>query len=97
MTSPAERAAAWLAATYGGLVRPVGPSPVHESPTARLMTCQAVAQPGYPHAPVLAASVVVPNVRVGARGLAIGAGRGVGPAGGWPRPDPGAPHGRPRP
>lgn len=61
MTTPAERAAAWLAATYGGLVQPVGPYPVHESPTAWLMACQAVAQPGYPHTPMLAASVVVPK------------------------------------
>ncbi|MFD3564962.1 YrhB domain-containing protein [Streptomyces sp. NPDC058686] len=61
MTSPAERAATWLNQVYRGLVELAAPHPVHESPTAWLMACRTLAQPGYPDTPMLAASVVVPK------------------------------------
>ncbi|MFF8195239.1 YrhB domain-containing protein [Streptomyces bobili] len=61
MTVPHDRAAAWLAATYGGLVQLAAPHPVHETATAWLLSCQTVPQPGYPQTPMLAASVVVPK------------------------------------
>jgi hypothetical protein len=61
MPNPEQRATAWLAATYRGLVQLATPHPVHESPTAWLMACRAAPQPGYPGTPMLAASVVVPK------------------------------------
>ncbi|MFC4503032.1 MULTISPECIES: YrhB domain-containing protein [Streptomyces] len=61
MPVPHDRAAAWLNATYGGLVAPSAAEPVHETPAAWLMPCRAVPQPGYPETPMLAASVVVPK------------------------------------
>ncbi|MGX1271773.1 YrhB domain-containing protein [Streptomyces phaeoluteigriseus] len=61
MTLPHDRATAWLAATYGGLVQLAAPHPVHETATAWLLSCRTVPQPGYPQTPMLAASVVVPK------------------------------------
>ncbi|MEV8396496.1 YrhB domain-containing protein [Streptomyces niveus] len=61
MLSPAPQAAAWLDRTYRGLVELAAPHPVYESATAWLMACRTVQQPGYPHTPMLAASVVVPK------------------------------------
>ncbi|MFD9869329.1 YrhB domain-containing protein [Streptomyces niveus] len=61
MISPAYQAAPWLARTYRGLVELAAPHPVYESATAWLMACRTVQQPGYPHTPMLAASVVVPK------------------------------------
>ncbi|MCX4655777.1 YrhB domain-containing protein [Streptomyces microflavus] len=61
MLRPEEQAAAWLARTYRGLAEPAAPHPVAESATAWLMACRTVQQPGYPHTPMLAASVVVPK------------------------------------
>lgn len=61
MTSPDNRAAAWLNHTYRGLVELSVPHPVHESPTAWMFACRTLNQPGYPATPMLAASVVVPK------------------------------------
>ncbi|MFF3915394.1 toxin glutamine deamidase domain-containing protein [Streptomyces sp. NPDC001852] len=58
---PERQATAWLQATYGGLVEPSAPTPVHETATAWLMACRALPQPGFPGTPMLAASVVVPK------------------------------------
>ncbi|MFJ1734976.1 YrhB domain-containing protein [Streptomyces sp. NPDC088254] len=61
MSLPHDRAAAWLNATYRGLVELSAPRPVHESYTAWVFSCRTLAQPGYPATPMLAASVVVPK------------------------------------
>ncbi|MEU3730246.1 YrhB domain-containing protein [Streptomyces sp. NPDC033538] len=61
MSSPDQKAAAWLNATYGGLVQLATPHPVHETPAAWLMACRPLPQPGYPETPMIAASVVVPK------------------------------------
>lgn len=61
MTSPEHRVAAWLKATYGGLVELTTPHPVHETQAAWMFACRTLAQPGYPATPMLAASVVVPK------------------------------------
>ncbi|MFR9800045.1 YrhB domain-containing protein [Streptomyces sp. MS06] len=61
MTTPDRAAAAWLHATYRGLVELSAPRPVYETAGAWLMACRTVPQPGYPHTPMLAASVVVPK------------------------------------
>ncbi|MFD8390381.1 YrhB domain-containing protein [Streptomyces sp. NPDC059680] len=59
--SAAQRAATWLNDTYGGLVELSAPQPVHETATAWMFACRALAQPGYPSTPMLASSVVVPK------------------------------------
>ncbi|MFJ9185527.1 toxin glutamine deamidase domain-containing protein [Streptomyces sp. b84] len=61
MLRPDQQAAAWLAHTYRGLAEPAAPHPVAESATAWLMACRTVQQPGFPHTPMLAASVAVPK------------------------------------
>jgi hypothetical protein len=61
VTTPHDRAAAWLNATYAGLVQLAAPHPALETATAWLFPCRAVPQPGYPGTPMLAASVVVPK------------------------------------
>ncbi|MFF1453039.1 YrhB domain-containing protein [Streptomyces sp. NPDC058274] len=61
MPTPEQRAAEWLHRTYRGLVELAVPHPVHESASGWLMACRTVQQPGYPHTPMLAASVVVPR------------------------------------
>ncbi|MDX3639371.1 toxin glutamine deamidase domain-containing protein [Streptomyces sp. MB09-02B] len=61
LPGPERRAADWLAATYGGLVEPTAPHPVHETDTAWVLACRTVPQSGYPRTPMLAASVAVPK------------------------------------
>ncbi|MFF8396395.1 YrhB domain-containing protein [Streptomyces sp. NPDC016172] len=61
MSSPDQRATAWLNATYGGLVRLAVGHPVHETAAAWLMACRPLPQPGFPETPMMAASVVVPK------------------------------------
>ncbi|MGC5530236.1 YrhB domain-containing protein [Streptomyces sp. SR-10] len=61
MLRPDQQAAAWLTHTYRGLAEPAAPHPVAESATAWLMACRTVQQPGFPHTPMLAASVAVPK------------------------------------
>ncbi|MFJ6510596.1 YrhB domain-containing protein [Streptomyces sp. NPDC091406] len=61
MLRPDQQAAAWLAHTYRGLAELAAPHPVAESPSAWLMACRTVQQPGFPHTPMLASSVVVPK------------------------------------
>ncbi|MGW1267631.1 toxin glutamine deamidase domain-containing protein [Streptomyces sp. NPDC002491] len=58
---PAQRATDWLRHTYGGLVEPATPQPVHETEYAWMLACRTVPQPGYPRTPMLAASLVVPK------------------------------------
>ncbi|MEU2057010.1 YrhB domain-containing protein [Streptomyces bungoensis] len=61
MSSPDQRASAWLDVTYGGLVELASAQPVHETASSWLMACQTLPQPGYPHTPMLASSIVVPK------------------------------------
>ncbi|MEV8064701.1 YrhB domain-containing protein [Streptomyces sp. NPDC085995] len=61
MSSPDQLALAWLQTTYRGLVEPAMAQPVHETATSWLMACRTVPQPGYPHTPMLASSLVVPK------------------------------------
>ncbi|MEU6087397.1 YrhB domain-containing protein [Streptomyces sp. NPDC047085] len=56
-----QRATAWLNVTYGGLAELATAQPVHETATSWLMACRTLAQPGYPHTPMLASSLVVPK------------------------------------
>lgn len=61
MSRPVRLATDWLQQTYKGLVELSGPDVVHETPTAWLLGCRSVAQPGFPRTPMLAASIVVPR------------------------------------
>ncbi|SDC76054.1 toxin glutamine deamidase domain-containing protein [Streptomyces prasinopilosus] len=61
MSRPVRLATDWLRQTYKGLVELAGSDVVHETPTAWLLGCRSVAQPGFPRTPMLAASVVVPR------------------------------------
>ncbi|MGC9380853.1 toxin glutamine deamidase domain-containing protein [Streptomyces sp. MH13] len=61
MSRPVRLAEEWLRQTYNGLVELAVPDVVHEAPTAWLLSCRTVAQPGFPRTPMLAASVVVPK------------------------------------
>jgi len=61
MIDPRQQALTWLRSTYGGLVELAHPDPVAEDGATWLFGCRAIAQPGYPATPMLAASVVVPK------------------------------------
>lgn len=61
MTSPEQRAVAWLNNTYRGLVELCVPTPVHETSGAWMFACRTLNQPGYPATPMLASSLVVPK------------------------------------
>ncbi|MGW0282701.1 YrhB domain-containing protein [Streptomyces sp. NPDC003236] len=61
MLSPDHAASAWLQATYGGLVELAAAEPIYETVTSWLMSCRTAPQPGYPHTPMLASSIVVPK------------------------------------
>ena len=67
---PGQRASAWLNMTYGGLVEPAAPDPVHETASAWLLACRPLPQPGYPGTPMLASSVVVPTTTQPSRACA---------------------------
>ncbi|WP_233359789.1 YrhB domain-containing protein [Streptomyces sp. GMY02] len=69
MSSPDQLALAWLQTTYRGLVEPAMAQPVHETATSWLMACRTVPQPGYPHTPMLASSLVVPKDHTAPFGL----------------------------
>lgn len=47
MSTPDQRATAWLNATYGGLVQLAVGHPVHETAAAWLMACGPLPQPGF--------------------------------------------------
>ncbi|WP_420706697.1 hypothetical protein [Streptomyces sp. Amel2xE9] len=55
--------------TYRGLVEPAMAQPVHETATSWLTACRSVPQPGYPHTPMLASSLVVPKDHTAPFGL----------------------------
>ncbi|MFH8615280.1 YrhB domain-containing protein [Streptomyces sp. NPDC017979] len=59
--TPVDVVRHWLQHTYHGLVELAVPQPVAQDAHTWLFSCRAVAAPGYPQTPMLAASVVVPK------------------------------------